>query len=292
MQFGTLVKNLAVKAGIKADDPKLVELLAVNATIPDDIASALDALVKPDEGMFTLESAKNNPDLQKHFNAKIFNGMDAKLLSSAEAAGVSEEDLAAIKAEKNSYAKWDLLKGALQKNYETELGKHKGDKQPLLDEINKLKGLSKAEKEQFEKALKDKQAEFDNALLNHFQDNYLTGKNFANSDIPKEISVKIAKELIANSLAAEKGKVTLKDGKIHLINAELPDLGFQKNNKDISYNEYADSVLAANKLLKVTDPNAHKAPGNTSTNTGTNGPNYSKALNAYDKELAALQPKA
>lgn len=63
-KIGELINNLAVKAGVAADDPKLKSLLAapelLNIEVDDSIVTALD------NGLLSIEAAKNDhPEIKK-----------------------------------------------------------------------------------------------------------------------------------------------------------------------------------------------------------------------------------
>ncbi len=291
VQFGTLIKKLAAKAGVKSDDPKLVELLSVNAQIPDDIASALESLVPVGTDTLTLEAARNHPELLKHFNAKIFNGMDAKIFTLAEEYGLSDSDMDELKAEKNSYEKLKLLNAKVSEKIEKKYSGKQADKQALLDEIKRLNNevLDVKEGAKREHQTIKSQAEAD--VVNYAIDSYLASKPFANKDIPLDVNVMTAKTLINKVLADKKAKIVRKGSELKLVNSDDNALEHFENNKVISFRDLADSVLANNKLLQVSDPAAKNGTGNKFSkpaNSGPTGPDNSKVLNAYQKHLSDL----
>jgi hypothetical protein len=295
VQFGTLIRELALKAGVKADNPKLVELLSVGAQIPDEIAGALKSLIAPGADMVTLEVAKNHPDLLKHFNATIFNGMDAKILALANEDGdLSPTDLAEIKAEKNSYEKLRLLKQKVRTSIE---GKHTNpaDKQLLLDEIKKLTKEVADAKTGAQTEIEQAQQQFEHRLTDYAVESLLAAQPYANTDIPAEVNILTAKNLV-NKVLADK-KAILKrdaDGKLVLKNAENPELDFLENNTHILFSDLAISTLANNKLLKVSDSPAanktlvFKTPTRTPADGSAKGPDYSRTVDANAKHLADL----
>ena len=295
VQFGTLIRELAVKAGVKANDPKLLELLSVAAQIPDEIAGALKSLIAPGPDFISLDAAKNHPDLLKHFNATIFNGMDAKIMALASEDGdLSSDDLAEIKAEKNSYEKLRLLK---QKVRTATEGKHKNpaDKELLLDEIKKLsKDLADAKTGAQNEILKAQQ-NFEDRLTDYAVESLLSAQPYANTDIPAEVNVMTAKNLLTKVLADKKAVLKRDaDGKLVLKNAENTELDFLENNTRINFSDLAIATLANNKLLKVNDsPVANKTPvfktpTRTPADNTVKGPDYSRTVAANAKHLADL----
>ena len=289
VQFGTLIRDLATKAGVKADNPKLIELLSVGAQIPDEIANALKSLMAPGADLITLDAAKSHPDLQKHFNATIFNGMDAKIMALATEDGdLTTADLEQIKAEKNSYEKLKLLKEKIRSAAE---GKHKSpaDKQQLLDEIKTLNKELADTKAATQGEILKAQQQFENQLTDYAVESLLSAQPFANTDIPAEVNVMTAKNLLTKVLTEKRALLKRDtDGKLVLKNADNPELDFLENNTRINFSDLAISTLANNKLLKVSDsPMASKTPNRTADNI-VKGPDYSRSVNAIDKHLADL----
>ena len=295
VQFGTLIRELALKAGVKADHPKLIELLSVGVQIPDEISGALKSLIAPGPDLITLDAAKNHPDLLRHFNATIFNGMDAKIMALASEDGdLSTADLDELKAEKNSYEKLKLLK---QKVRSTTEGKHKNpaDKQLLLDEIKKLTKEVADAKTTAQAEIEKAHRQYEHRLTDYAVESLLAAQPYANTDIPAEVNVLTAKNLI-NKVLSDKNAVLKRDadGKLVLKNAENPELDFLENNTHISFSDLTISTLANNKLLKVSDsPQANKTPvfktpTRTPADGSLKGPDYSRTVDANAKHLADL----
>ena len=110
-QLGKLLTEMLVNSGynIEADNDALGSLLALDTDVPDDIASSLKS------NLLTLESAKNNPDIKKHFTAQALNTIDTGLYEYADEYGkLSDDQIAEIKAEKSSYKKMRMMLDALR----------------------------------------------------------------------------------------------------------------------------------------------------------------------------------
>jgi hypothetical protein len=253
--FKSLLIKLAEKAGVPQDNPGLLDLLSkIDLSFED---TAYDSFDKFLNDAMTLDIAKKHPDVVKHYNATIFNGMDAKVKTMATEHGLDATEIAAIDAEKNSYEKFKLLqsfaKAKLEKEFATKGG---AGKEELAKEIQKLNADIVAERENAQKAIIAAKEQAENDTLNYAFESYLGGKKYANEDIPGEVNVMTAKNLTQSELQKLGAKIVRKDGKLTLVNAQNPELPFIKDNKEVSFNDLTDSILANNKLLKVSDPAA------------------------------------
>lgn len=256
IKVGTLLKNLGNKAKIDLSDAKYADLLSANLEIPDEVANAIE------NGLFDVDTAKHNSDLDKHFRAKALNGVDAKIKELLDEGDLSPEAVTEILSEKNSYAKIALMKAKLKESIEA---KHSGssDTKAIKAEVAKLNADILALKKAKDDEIAQIKAQSEQAVLDYAIDSHLSSLQYANSEIPAEVNVMTAKNLINKVLVDKKAKIVRgADGKLQLKNSEIPDLDYLENNKPISFSDLTASTLASNKLLKVTDPNPQRNPGN------------------------------
>jgi vacuolar-type H+-ATPase subunit I/STV1 len=101
MKFGTLLSDLAKKAGVDTTQKEFVDLLSHDIDIPDTVAD------KMNKGLLNIDAAKNNPDVKKAIRAEALNGVDSKISEILEELGI--EDASEILEEKNSYEKISKL---------------------------------------------------------------------------------------------------------------------------------------------------------------------------------------
>lgn len=273
MKLGDFLNNQATKLGLQ-NDPVLIALLSnselANKDIPDSFANPLD------QGLMSLDSAKNNFGLKNHFSATILNAVDARLLDSLD---LDEETLTAVQAEKNSYNKIDIIKSALKSQIDklkTGDSNDKTKKAEIEKQIGELNAQIATLKEANSNTVNDLKAQHDNEIKNLVFMNHLAGKSYANKDWTVEDNTAFAKTLIENALK-EKGAILVKDEKgLVLKQANSPDLDYYHDNKPISFSDFADQVLASKKMLAVnnsgTPPNTQTPPvqvpaGGTQQNT-------------------------
>lgn len=259
MKLGDFLNNQATKLGLQ-NDPALIAILSnselANKDIPDSFANPLD------QGLMSLDSAKNNFGLKNHFSATILNAVDARLLDNLD---LDEETLAAVQAEKNSYNKIDIIKNALKGQIEKQKTVEPNDKTKKADiekQIGELNAQIASLKEANLNTVNDLKAQHDNEIKNLVFMNHLAGKPYANKDWTVEDNTAFAKTLIENALK-EKGAILVKDEKgLVLKQANSPDLDYYQDNKQISFPDFADQVLASKKMLAV---NNSGTPPNTPT---------------------------
>lgn len=260
MKLGDFLNNQATKLGLQ-NDPALIAILSnsefANKDIPDSFANPLD------QGLMSLDSAKNNFGLKNHFSATILNAVDARLLDNLD---LDEETLAAVQAEKNSYNKIDIIKNALKGQIEKQKTVEPNDKTKKADiekQIGELNAQIASLKEANLNTVNDLKAQHDNEIKNLVFMNHLAGKPYANKDWTVEDNTAFAKTLIENALK-EKGAILVKDEKgLVLKQANSPDLDYYQDNKQISFPDFADQVLASKKMLAVN--NSGGTPPNTPT---------------------------
>lgn len=246
--FGQLVELLAQKTNIDASE--LTELFQIKADVSDDVFTKFETKFAT---LIDINDAKHNNDLHKHFKALSLNPFD-KLINEAIEQGLVDEDVAAeLKANVNTY---DKAKKLIAKLSEPKVQAQAKDSEPLKAEIKKLNDEVLKTKETYENQIRDLKAQSESKLMQFQIDTMLSGKEYANKDLPKNVQILTAKTLLEQELASKKAKVVMTENGLKLVNAETPELDFTDSNKTVQFNDFVDSVLASNKLLQVSAPPA------------------------------------
>lgn len=246
--FGQLVELLAQKTNIDASE--LTELFQIKADVSDDVFTKFETKLAT---LIDINDAKHNNDLHKHFKALSLNPFD-KLINEAIEQGLVDEDVAAdLKANVNTY---DKAKKLIAKLSEPKVQAQAKDSEPLKAEIKKLNDEVLKTKETYENQIRDLKAQSESKLMQFQIDTMLSGKEYANKDLPKNVQILTAKTLLEQELASKKAKVVMTENGLKLVNAETPELDFTDSNKTVQFNDFVDSVLASNKLLQVSAPPA------------------------------------
>ena len=274
------ISNLAAKAGLKADDAELLELVqnkALAIDIPDTLVNALE------QNIHSLQSAESK--IKNKLKAEIYNGLDAEFDRMMDDAGMDD----AVKSEFSSKKFDSSIKRAVaisNKISELTTKSNSGgkDSQKYIEEINKLKSdlstLVANHKSEMEKVMNDNESNLTSIELNAM----LSGYNYGLGDIDNDIKLLTAKTMLDKALANDAAKIIRKDGKLTLTAADGSKF-FDKNNIEKDLKSYTENVIST--ILKATDP--AKPQGNN--NNHTIDPKMSgadtKFINALNSEIAA-----
>jgi hypothetical protein len=263
--LGEYFTDLATKAGIPNDDAKLAEVVKKVATIEFD-----DSIVnKLNSSYLTVEAAKNNPDLKKHFTASALNGVDAKVNALLAELGISDDVKNEILAEKSSYERIPMLVKKVKELEAAKAGSGKADKaelQKVIDDLNKQILDSKADKD---KVKADLESQYGQKLTDFQIKNILSGYKYA-TPVDIDVNVQIAQALLSKELQAKEYKIVNHESGLRL---ETKD-GMEPHheNKKILLKDFIDGVVAQNKLISVSgDPAQGNPPPAIITTPGKTG---------------------
>ena len=254
-----IVEKLAKLAGIDAKNDDFVKLIQnktlADTSIPEKLQDLFsNALSK----LFTVEAAKNDPELKKHFTALALNGVDTELEKIIDTYDIDDETKTLLKNTESTYKKVTILPNRLKEKYEkllTEAKKGKGgeDAEKLKTEITnlntQLKGLKETtvEKILYEKALSD----HTNQILDLNIKTLISSKPLLES-LPRNVAIAAAKQVFDETLGQKKLKVVNDNGNVKLQTSEGTD--YFENNEAVTVDKFTDKILADNKLLQVSKP--------------------------------------
>ena len=273
------ISNLAAKAGLKADDAELLELVqnkALAIDIPDTLVNALE------QNIHSLQSAESK--IKNKLKAEIYNGLDAEFDRMMDDAGMDD----AVKSEFSSKKFDSSIKRAVaisNKISELTTKSNSGgkDSQKYIEEINKLKSdlsaLATSHKTEMEKVMAENESNLTNIEINSM----LSGYNYGLGDIDKDIKLLTAKTMLEKALANDSAKIVRKDGKLMLTAGDGSKF-FDKNNIEKDLKSYTEGVIST--ILKATDPAQRQSNNNHSINPKMSVAD-SKFLNSLNSEITA-----
>lgn len=273
------ISNLAVKAGLKADDAELLELVqnkALAIDIPDTLVNALE------QNIHSLQSAESK--IKNKLKAEIYNGLDAEFDRMMDDAGLEDS----IKSEFSSKKFDSSIKRAVaisNKISELTTKSNSGgkDSQKYIEEINKLKSdlstLATSHKTELERVMAENETNLSNIEINSM----LSGYNYGLGDIDKDIKLLTAKTMLEKALANDSAKIIRKDGKL-ILTASDGSKFFDKNNTEKDLKSYTEGVIST--ILKATDPAQKQSNNNHSINPKMSVAD-SKFLNSLNSEITA-----
>lgn len=254
MKLGEFLNTTASKLGLQ-NDPTFVAFIQANPQLAN-IEFDDKVAIPINTGLMSLEGAKNNSDVKKHFDALALNSIDAKLNPLAQAYGATSE----FETEKSTYKRIDILSAKIQAKIaeieakaangdvtkDTEVKRLNGELQKLQSQLTALQTSKDAEIATLKK-------DHETAMRNSLIDFELSGKSYANDQLDASTNVTIARAILEKALSNAGAIVVNKDGKLQLKNANAPDLDLlDSNNKPYTFAGFADKALADAKVLRVT----------------------------------------
>lgn len=283
MLFGEFLNNLAPILGEKTDGETIAKLQQIKelATleVPDTWATKTGSLM-------TYESAINNEKVRNHYYATMANGMDAEIERQWQSYGLDEEAIAELKGEEKLTKRVVKTLAKVKELTEKKAGAKPSDKKEYEEQIAKLHADLKAAGEQKARELEANNAQWYDRLKNIEIEKVLGQKEYG-VDLSKDVLIQTANNLIAKKLQDKKLKVVYSADNNSIGLKTESGLDHFENNSPVSYEAFADSVLAENKLLKVKGEPA-KAPTMTVVTTGNGQGNHGNSA-SMDAEIARME---
>jgi hypothetical protein len=287
MKFGTLLSDLAKKAGVDVTQKEFIDLLSTDIEIPDAIAEKIN------KSLMNLEAAKNNSEIRKAARAEALNGVDSKINELLEELGI--EDNTEILEEKNSFEKIAKLTRTVKTLEEKKSKTSKTpEKEALEKQIADLNKEIKSTKDQFTAKEKEWQDARNGDLTTFEIQKKLLGKEYS---LPKEmdadLKVTTAHSAINKALAAKGLKLVRNEqGQLAIVDKD-GNKAYSDNHEEIQVDSFIDGALAQNKLLKVNDQNQGSGGGNNGSGnqhipSGGQGQGNQQAVVDIDNQMKEL----
>jgi hypothetical protein len=255
MKLLDLINHLATKCGKQNEQP-IIDLLSrtdlQNIDVADDVANSIN------NSLLTVDSAKNNPLLKNHFTALALGSVDAELMNTIQALELGDDFKTEVSGITNTFEKQrkltDKLKEVTKALREAKKDGDGKDVEKYTKQINDLNAeLSRVKESTISKS------EYDTLKKNHESQltdfaltSMISGFNFANANVPKEVNVLTAKTLLENALKGKAVIVRDQEGILKLKQASDQTLDYyDESQKAVNVNDFANKVFADNKLLAV-----------------------------------------
>lgn len=287
MNLGDFLKSIAAKSGIEKENKDLTALLESPALheqqVPESIVSQVNS------SLMTVDAAKNDPAIIKHFRATHFNGIDAELDNALKGLGIEDSVIAELKDEQSTPKRMTLALKKVQDLEKSKAGASKGEKAELQKEIDDLNGKIRTMNETFESEKTALQEQHSNQLYDNAMTTMLSGYKFALPD-EMDASVKLStvKGAIAKHLEDNDASASLENGSFKLLRKSTgADYYDQATNQKLDYKSMVDQALSKNKLLKTVEkPTQPKPPIATpSGDDKMSTASYDSALDTAIKDL-------
>jgi len=247
------ILKLAKDAGIPETNADLTAIVNSEGIEKIEVQPTIENLIRG--SLMNIEAAKNNVKLAEHFKAQTLNGIDSTINSIAQEFEFADSDLADISTTDKTGKRLAILKDKIKATYEKK-GVGKKDKEEIEKERKELNDKIKALEVQIEEVKKSEAAKFSNDLKDINLNAYLSTKKYIfPEDVPAEVAIETAKNLVNRKLS-EKGLKIVYDSnkKQNALFTNSDQLPYE-NNTLISTGDFIDSVLAEGKLLSVNGGN-------------------------------------
>ena len=285
MKTGEFIISLAKQSNIELDDEATKAIQEIATDLSDEVATKIQG------SLFTVESALANPDIINKLKAESLDAVDQKMKDFAKGFGLDEGFLHNLSETKGTYNRIDAVGKAILANQKLALekakeGAPKGDQKELQAEITKLNEqiasknddtISKQDHEDMVGGFEDMLKENAKAMLKLRANTLFSSQNWA-MEVSQEANMATANGLFYTELDA-KGINLVDDNGLKLQTKE--GTPYFVDNKEVTPQDFANSLLAGHKLLKVTD-----------TKTTVTTPTTTITGNGMDASVVAAAAKA
>ena len=277
-KLAEVLKSIALQSGVSETEFKSVldNPALASIEVADDVSTKLIA------PRLSMDAAKNNHDLKKHFTALALNGVDAELERTATEMGISVDDLKALDSTSKRIGH---LTKAIQEAESKKSGSKGADTEKLTKQIEALNADILKERNDKIAELKAKDDSLETERTDWTANGILSNFEYATA-VDKDINVTVAKALINKELQSKGLKVTRKDNVLSLLTAEGTE--YFENNAKVGYQDFATKVVANAKLLKA----SNSTPPAKGTPTRTQSTQTGKGFDNADAIIAELESKS
>lgn len=246
MNLAEILKSAAQQSGVSETELKPILDNATLSSIEVDEAVSTK-LVAP---RLTMDAAKNNPDLKKHFSAQVIDGFEAELYRTATELGLDADAVSEIKGLDSAFKRVSGLAKKVKDIEAAKAGKGSADTEKLNKQIEELNGQILKVREETAVQLQAKDASLENERIGLTLNNMLSNYDYA-TNVDKDINITLANSLIQKELSAKGLRIVRKDNTLALITSEGTE--YFDNNAKVSVNDFAARTLANAKVLKASN---------------------------------------
>lgn len=267
--LGQFIQHLATKAGIKTDDPNLVNILSnaelTKVTVPAELVTAID------ENLLHIEAALDqHPKVRNKYTAEVLGPIDARMAALMDELEFDEATKTELGGIRSSYKRFETLTAKLKDTISKKAGATKDkDKDALQQQIDTLQEQLRVAK----KSIDDAKKEYEGKLLEDRKDfrlrNMLSGKKTTLDTLPEDVRFSTLMGIVNKKLQAQGAEIVFDEkGELQLMKDGSKLYG--ANHTLITLDSLIDAELAQNKLIVVSEtpkPNGGGANGGQQTHT-------------------------
>jgi hypothetical protein len=293
MNVGEFLNSIAILAGLPEDSAPLKMILSdgtlTKIEVPKDFQ---DMFTEKYKNMVTIESAKHNPDLKRHFTQAALAGIDTTIDRLAKEDFSMDDDYIATLRKHESTGKrlTEFAKKIKELTDKKSAAPDDSDKhKKLTEEIRSLNQQIVEQKSKFDKEKVDIEATY----IGHNRERVLNDlfQQFEYTEsLPKQVQTDVARSIFNTKLKENNYKVAFDDKGNNPRLLTDQDTEVFISNKPVSINNYLETILAENKLLKVSNGKpAEPAQGKGPLIVKPNNPQQTLNTTAF---MAAMESAA
>lgn len=280
MKITEIISNLAIQSGVPADNAAFKTIIGNTALASIEVDEDLSKMLIASR--ITMDAAKANPDLKKHFRKEVYDGLDAEISRTMGEFELPDEVKTEIGAEVSHFKKVSLLAKRVKDLETKKVGATTGDKDKLNDQIKVLNDQAAALKSSFLTEKESLIAGFENERIDMTLGNMLSAFTYATpKEVPMDVNVTMGKTIVNGELLKKGLKVVKKDGVLKLQTSEGTD--YFENNVAPSLNDFVQKSLANAKILSASKAGAGPTNQGVITVSTSNG----NTLNTSDYDKAS-----
>lgn len=247
MKIKELITTIATQSGVLADSPALKSIID-NATLTLDVDDDLAKLLTAPR--MTMEAARANPELKKHFKKEVYDGIQAEVKRTAAELGLDETAISEIDTQDTDFKKIGALAKKVQALTAAKAGAGSKDTEKLNKEIEKLNEQAASIRTEYEGKLKSVNEGFETERIGLSLNNILSGYDYA-TPVDKDINVQVARTLVDKGLAEKGIKIVRKDNDLTFVTSEGTEYFEKETNKKVTVKDFVNKTLANAKVLKT-----------------------------------------
>lgn len=276
-----VLKSVALQSGVAETElQSILENASIGSIEIDDALST--KLMAP---RLSMESAKSNPDLKKHFTAQALNGIDAELDRTMQEMGLDATIQSEIKGLDTTSKRVSKLTKKIQE-IESSKAKGNGDVTKLNEQLTTLNNELKLAKDSIESEKATLRGEFEKERIDWTFNGILGNFNYAlPQGTPKEAVIAFGRTIADRGLQEKGLKIVNENGSLVLKTSENTD--YFEGNVKVGLNEFVQKTLGNAKVLSVSSPQTQTTPSNQVVQQHNANPsvNTSEFTNVIDKAI-------
>ncbi len=257
MTVSEFLHQMALSSGAEIDNPALKLILADPNLAKLEIPKEYETLVGDKfKGMITLDAAKQNAELKKYFLATSLYGVDKDIERLARnEMGLTDDEISSLKRIDNTQKRLEEF-AKISKEKLSKMAPATDDEKAkkLANTINELNRQLAEKDESFKAKEKEIAGQYLNKMSAQAKKELFRQYQYTDS-LPISVQTQTAQALLDENLRKNNYKVTFNEESNSLKLLTDADTEVFVNNKPVNINQYVESLLAENKLLKVTPIN-------------------------------------